>query len=93
MDNARYNFTTFCVYHALYERRYPKRRERREEVKKTAVFEISILLHLNYFSFRILTIFKIYMSTYIYDENFQARKIDSLLYRYWDLSFDRYSDR
>lgn len=76
MDIARYNFTTFCVYHALYEQRTagkgrcPKRRERREKVKKTAVFEISILLHLNYFSFRISMIFKTYMSTYIYDENF-----------------------
>lgn len=69
MDNARYNFTTFCVIHALYEQRIagkgrcPKRRERREKVKKTAVFEISVLLHLNYFSFRILMIIKIYMST------------------------------
>lgn len=54
MDNALYNFTTFCVYLALYEQRIagkgrcPKRRERREKVKKTALFEISILLRFNY---------------------------------------------
>lgn len=50
MDNARYNFTTFCVYHALYESRItekgrcPKRHERREKVKETAVIYRSLYI-------------------------------------------------
>lgn len=62
-----------------------EKKQRKQQYSKYQSFYVLIMKILNYiidFTFRILMIFKIW-----------ARKIDSLLYRYWDLSFDRYSDR